>query len=44
MEDSWVDFKKIIDKYSGLFPKDKITKDLFFYCYGYITTRCFGWR
>jgi len=41
--EQWKQTKKVLKKYPEIFPKDKVTKELFLFVYVNVVTRCFGW-
>jgi hypothetical protein len=43
MEEVWVGFKEIFKKYQSLFPPNKANKDIFYWSYQFVMTRCYGW-
>lgn len=42
MEDTWEEFKSILKNYPDLFPKGQYNRDLFFWSYELVMTRCYG--
>jgi len=44
MEDSWIELEAVLKKYPELFPPESTNKKLYYWCYQFVTTRCYGWN
>lgn len=43
IEAEWLEVQKLLEKYPDIFPREKVTKELFTFAYANVTTRCFEW-
>lgn len=43
LEIEWIEAQRLFNKYPDIFPKEKISKELFMFAYANVVTRCFGW-
>ncbi|KAL4463988.1 hypothetical protein ABPG74_005925 [Tetrahymena malaccensis] len=42
VEETWANLKKCLEQYPQFYDKEKLTKELFFWCYELVMTRVFG--